>query len=60
MDFSVESEGMKKILSTNASQPREKGDEEGVSSEAEKAFAGINAGFGSGFKTAESNIDDLG
>mgnify|MGYP007134797431 CR=1 FL=1 len=59
MDFSVDSEGMNKILSTSECLPPVNINKE-IDPVTEKAFAGINAGYVAGFKTAECNIEDLG
>jgi len=50
---------MNKILSTSEYLPPVNINKE-IDPVTEKAFAGINAGYVAGFKTAESNIEDLG
>jgi hypothetical protein len=55
---SISAEDWGKIISSNAHiKPEASGE---VAPEAEKAMAGINASFTSGFKTAQCNIEDLG
>lgn len=55
---SVSAEDWGKIISSNAHIKPEASGEAAL--EAEKAMAGINASFTSGFKTAQCNIEDLG
>lgn len=55
---SVSAEDWGKIISSNKHVKPETAGE--TAPEAEKAMAGINASFTSGFKTAQCNIEDLG
>jgi len=55
---SVSAEDWGKIISSNKHVKTEASGE--TAPEAEKAMAGINASFTSGFKTAQCNIEDLG
>lgn len=59
---SISAEDWGKIISSNAHVKPEPSGEDGdrIAPEAEKAMAGINASFTSGFKTAQCNIEDLG